>query len=331
MQPFTHRFLVLAVTLISVAMVFLGCSEEDATPSTVVNIALSDAPIPALAEAVITIDRVTINRPGDDIVVDEFPNPDPDGEPLDTVTIDLLDYQGTDFIVLVEGLELEVGSYQNMRLEVIDEDTDFSWVVEEGDDTRKELKVPSDELKLGGFEVEDVGVQTFVIEVPLETAMTYNPGPPGPDRYILKPRGIRILDVAAAVTIQGLVDFDAIGLVSPCDEKPATEVGNVVYLYPGLGLDVDTLGDQFDPDLPGAPDGIIVPYASEGVNEETGEYAFTFIPAGSYTVALACDAEGDDPDVWDEIVIPLPDGEICEVTLAAGEQATCNFPLDIRG
>jgi hypothetical protein len=161
--------------------------------------------------------------------------------------------------------------------------------------------------------------------------MVYNPGPPGQDRYILKPRGIRVVDVADTVTIEGIVDFDALGVTPPCNDKPASEVGNVVYLYTGLGLDVDALGDQFDPELPGAPDGIIVPYASEGVDEETGEYAFTFIPAGSYTVALACDAEGDDPDVWDEIVIPLPDGEMCEVTLAPGEQATCDFPVVTRG
>ncbi len=41
---------------------------------------------------------------------------------------------------------------------------------------------------------------------------------------------------------------------------------------------------------------------------------------------LAVQAENDDPDLLDGIVIPSPDTEIVELSLGEGEQETCDLP-----
>ncbi len=317
---FTHPLLA-ALSIVAAALITVSCGGSS-TPTTLVSFSVSDAPVGDLEAVVITIDRVIVNQPGDDIVIDEFPNEDPAGDPTDTITIDLLDYQGLDKLLIVDGIELKVGDYQNLRLSIV-EGIDDSYVVEEGGAV-KLIKQPSGELKLGKFEVENVGVQAFVIEFNLETSMTYNPGP---DRYILKPRGVRIVDVETAALLDGTVDPALFDGESPCDEKAAPELGNVVYLYRGHGLDADALGDLFDPELDeDAAATLAAPFAAERAASD-GAYSFSYLPAGDYTLAFSCDAEEDDPEYDDGIVIPTPSGELREVSLEPAEALTCDFPV----
>ena len=294
------------------------------------SFALSDAPVDGLSEVVITIDGMELRRKdsgdcdddpatGDCVFINDFTE---DGEVVDTITVDLLDLQDGDNQIIVEGLELEAGEYDQLRLSIIDEDINFSWVKETANaDVLKELKVPSGELKLGGFTVESGGVQVFVIEFDLRKAMTYNPGPPGPDRYILKPTGVRVVEVAAAASISGNVDsalFSGNG-TSPCVDKVDDTEGNVIYLYQGHDLDTDNLADNFDSTVDvDAPDTALAPYTSQKVAAD-GSYGVFYLPAGDYTLAFSCAAENDDPDLLDGIVIPSPDTEIVELSLGEGE------------
>jgi hypothetical protein len=313
----------------------LGCGEDappaagSGTATNQITFGVSDAPVGALASVTITIDRITLNRPGDDVIIETFPNDEP-GEPdTDTITVDLLDYQGLNNKIVVENIDVEVGHYQNLRLSIIDDDIDLTFVEEEEDGARKELEVPSGELKLGGFEVIDGDPQVFVIEFGLNKSMTYNPGPPGPDRYILKPTGVRIIDVEQAVSITGAVDSALFDGSSPCDEKQGDEVavGNVMYLYAGHGLAIDDLGDLFDPAIDsGAADTYVQPYAAETV-ASNGDYFFAYLPAGSYTLAFSCEAAMDDPDIANGIMIPSPSGEWVELLTQPGEDRVCDFPI----
>jgi len=281
-----------------------------------VDISVSDAAVGDLAAVVVTLDRVTIDRPG-------FPAEDPGDPDTDTITFDLLDYQGMDRLLIVDGVMLEPGSYQNLRLHVVENES----YVEEADGDIKPIKAPSRELKFGGFTVAGDGPQAFVVEFPLMHAMTYNPGPPGPDRYILKPRGLRIVDVEQGATLAGTVDPSLFDAGDGCDAKSEPDEGNVVYLYRGHGLDIDALGDLFDPDLdPDAAADLAEPYAAESVAAD-GDYLFSFLPAGAYTVAFACDAADDDPEFDDGIWIPNPADEWMELRLDVGEDGVCDFPI----
>lgn len=310
-------------------------SGSSTTAAGTVSFALSDAPVEGLSAVVITIDAIELRRKGsgncgndpaagDCVYIDQFTE---DGEDTDTIQVDLLDLQAGNNKIIVEDLELEAGEYDQLRLSIIDEDINFSWVNEiDNGDVRKELKVPSDGLKLGGFTVNSGGVQVFVIEFDLRKAMTYNPGP---DRYILKPTGVRVVDVEAAASISGHVDsalFSGNG-GGPCMEKADVTDGNVLYLYQGFGLDLANLADNFDTILdPDAPDSAIAPYTSQKVAVD-GSYTISSLPAGNYILAFSCQAENDDPDFLDRIVIPDPENEIVGIELGEGKSQTCNFPL----
>lgn len=283
-----------------------------------VSFGVSDAPVGNLSSVTITIASMTLQRDGDDdVVIETF---DTDEGPVEQITIDLLDYQGSASKIIVEEIELEIGDYDNLRLEILDEDTNESYVIEDGSMDRKLLKVPSDELKLGGFDVEADGSAIFIIEFNLMRAMTYNPGP---DRYILKPRGVRVVGVETAGTIQGDVAAD---LLDDCGSEDPTRA-SIVYLYEGIGLVEDDLADLFDPTVDmAAPPTAIEPFAAETLGEDN-HYTFAFVPAGDYTVAFSCDAIADDADLFDDIVIPNPEGQIVEVSPGQGDDLACDFAL----
>jgi len=331
-----------AIALLSVGLIACGGgggggSTSSAPDTGTVNIGLSDAPVENLSEVVITVDGLELRRRGsgdcdndpdtdDCVFIDQFTE---NGEDTDTVQVDLLALPGSDNQIIVDGLELEAGEYDQLRLSIIDEDINFSWVKETANaDMLKELKVPSDELKLGGFTVESAGVQTFVIEFDLRKAMTYNPGPPGPDRYILKPTGVRVVEVAAAASISGTVASGLFtgNLTEPCSTKVEDDVGNVIYLYRGHDLNPDNLADNFDSAVDDSAPNAIAPFTSQKVAAD-GSYGVFYLPAGNYTLAFSCDAEEDDPDLLDGIVIPLPDTELVELSLDEGESKTCDLPV----
>jgi hypothetical protein len=221
-----------------------GGGGSDSDPGTgTVSLGLSDAPVENLSSVTITIDKVTFSRSDGDIVIDTFTIPALDITDAETFMIDLLEVQGNDNIIVVGALALPAGDYQNLRLGIIDEDINTSYVDEISSGERKIIKVPSDELKLGGFTVDSAGVQTIMVEFDLRHSMTHNPGK---DRYILKPRGVRVVDVSAAATIEGVVDSSLFD-VGACSGKSPPSAGNVVYLYQGHGVNPDKFGDAFDP------------------------------------------------------------------------------------
>jgi len=351
-----------STTLVLLSLGLLACggggggggSITSAPDTGTASFGLSDAPVEGLSAVVITIDSIELRRKDsgdcdkdpvtdDCVFIDEFTE---NNEPVPTITVDLLDLQAGKNKIIVQGLELEAGEYDQLRLSVNDKDTAYSWVNEfDRGDERVELKVPSDGLKLGGFTVESDGVQVFIIEFDLRKAMTYNPGPPGPDRYILKPTGVRVVEAVPAASIAGTVDsalfIGGDDTLSPCLDKIASgsEVeGNVIYLYQGHGLDPAKLADNFDSVLdaaePGpngpAPVTAIAPYTSQQVDAD-GSYGVYYLPAGDYTLAFSCEAVDDDPEVFDGIVIPSPDTEpdttIVELSLLEGEDETCDLPV----
>jgi hypothetical protein len=233
--------------------------------------------------------------------------------------------QGSDNQIIVEEIELEAGEYSQLRLSVIDEDINYSYV-EETTGEIKELKVPSDGLKLGGFTVESAGVQVFVLEFDLRKAMTANGRPGEYFRYILKPTGVRVVEVETAASISGTVDTSLFDSNIPCDSKLDPAEGNIIYIYKGQGLVTENLADNFDSTDESAPADAIAPYTSREAAAD-GSYDITYLPAGDYTLAFSCEAEDDNPGLYDGIVIPSPETEIVELTLSEGESKTCNLPV----
>ncbi|MFT5695129.1 MAG: hypothetical protein ACI9QQ_001104 [Myxococcota bacterium] len=322
---FKKSYLV-SLTFAASCLLMISCSQGDSSSNgdaQKVSFGISDAPVENLSSVTITIESMTIGRNDEeDIVIDSFNTGD--GE-VEQVTVNLLDFQGSDHMLFIQELELEAGTYQNIRLEVVDEDIESSFVIEVGSEARKELMVPSDTLQLGGFEVEDEGSQIFVLEFNLPRSMTYNPGP-GPDRYILKPRGVRVIGVETAGSIGGVASE---ALLAACDAGDLDH-SNRMYLYEGHGHDVANLADAFNPTVDLAvPEASIEPIAVEALNEEGG-FNIAFLRAADYTLAFLCNGAPDDADIFNGLVIPAPEGTVIEITVEPGDSVMCDFGIEAQ-
>ena len=309
--------------------ILLACGGSDGesganSSSGTISIGLSDSPVNDVTKVNIVVDSITLNREGeDDIVIDTFTSKELDLVDADTFELDLLEVQGNDNRIVLDSLEVPAGTYQNLRLGIIDGDVNTSFVIDaEGS---KPIKQPSGELKLGGFTVEAGGVQTFIIEFDLRKSMTYNPGP---DRYILKPRGVRIVELAKASSIAGSVDPVSFNSAPPCDAKVDPLLGNVMYLYSGHGLDAASLGDVYDIEVTQnivVPEGTVEPYSAATVAED-GSFVFSYVEPGDYTLAFSCAAGQDDPEQYEALTIPSPETDFVEVSVQMDQSLTCTFP-----
>ena len=338
--------------LISLFVVALasGCSSSDSNDpvtSSNVDLSFSDAAVDGATEVVITVDKITF-RPagdGDDIIVDQF-NGDTEADleteenleaeaeltgddetadagsaETDTFTIDLLTVQGNDSRLVLDDIQLPVGEYSNMLLEVIDEDIDKSYVT---DATGvKTLKVPSQILKLGAFTITPNSKQSMVVEFGLQQSMTYNPGP---DRYILKPRGVRIVSVDEAANVSGTIDHGLLQAFEQCDPTDLGGTSGKLYIYEGHGLDATALADNYDPAVAADATNKVAPIASSSLDAEI--YVLSYLEPGNYTLSVSCHAEVDDADGLDNIVVPNPANQLTEISLSEGNSLVCSIPLD---
>ncbi|EKE69490.1 DUF4382 domain-containing protein [Gallaecimonas xiamenensis] len=315
------KTLTLALTS-AAALVLTACggsSGGDDTPSPQtarLSISIGDAPVDTADQVVVTIDNIVLKREGEEDVV--LPVRDADNQP---VTLDLLDYQGGDVFVALNGVTIPAGTYSDVRLDILDEDTANSYV--DADGGIHELKVPSDELKLGGFDAAAGGQLAFTIDFNLRKAMTYNPGP---DRYILKPRGIQLLETAILGQIGGEVDP---ALAESCNTGTDNVNYGFVYLY--SGHDLTTLADDHDQGAAGAPEGASIPVASMAVTlsddadpatTDPYTYKFGLLMPGDYTLAFSCDGINDLPESYEGLTIPNPEGLSYELTLTDGGDLT---------
>jgi len=235
------NFLVLRAVLCCAMALLFACDKSSNTGGvTEVDLSFSDAAVNGASEVVITVDRITFRKASDggdgvaqhsnDIVVESFKSTD--GAPAsDTFSLDLLTVQGEDRRLVIDAVELPVGDYSNLLIDVIDMDN-LSYVTDESGS--KPLKVPSGTLKLGGFTIEPTSKQSMVVEFGLQQSMTYNPGP---DRYILKPRGVRIISVDKAALVKGGVDHASLQTNQNCESLETGGIAGSVYLYPGTSLE----------------------------------------------------------------------------------------------
>jgi hypothetical protein len=92
--------------------------------------------------------------------------------------IDLLDLQGSASAPLLEGVVLNAGSYQGMRLKVLTEGDQDSYTVLD-DSSQHELEIPSDStsgLKLNrNFDISANGTVNFTIDLICENPSRFRP------------------------------------------------------------------------------------------------------------------------------------------------------------
>ena len=303
------------------------CSSDDdvvAGPA-ILTLGLSDALPDDLEEVVLEIDSIVLGRSGGgNITIDTFPvgAPDPN-QPVDSFMIDLLDYRNIRQLVVVEDLELDTGNYSSITINLTPESSSGSYVTE-SDDTRHNLMTDDGGLELPGFSLSS-GNEEYTIEFDLALSLRVEESD---GRYRLTANGVRIVDNADSTSLSGRVDEELFNTVSPCSEKTDPLRGNRVYLYEGVGLDPESLGDVFTDET---VSDIVAPISVSSVTESGSgsyEYVFSFLPAGEYTIAFTCDAEEDDPDSYDVLSLPFPTDKVFEVDLSASGGNTCDIVFE---
>lgn len=246
--------------------------------------------------------------------VDENGDPLPDGEDPIPLSVNLLDYQGSDALPLIENEVIPVGSY---KLCVFandgDHPTDPSYVIE-NDDMTRELTVKGEGACPQGVGKEDnAGVlyfnnsfnvnqqsNDFVVEFDLRRGLKNSSTFPD---YTIQRTSVSLINTVETGNIEGTV---ALSTYDTCNGGDNTFVQSV-YLYEGNvdKADMAPIGgsDEVKP----------ITSASVAMNEAQTNYEFSlgFIDPGTYSLGYTCTAQYDsDEDNAD----PVADGfEIYDV------------------
>lgn len=310
-------------TLATATLSLAACGGSDSNDNNDVaqfSLGISDAPVDNAESVVACFNAVELTGNGDEprtfTVGEDIEAPagndqctDDEGQPIaNTIGIDLLEFTGHDSMVFLENAEIEAGEYGQLRLVMADGSYIMTDTNNDGEAEKVAIQVPSNELKLDGFTADAGGNLNFTVEFDLRHSMT---NPVGQSHYILKPRGVRLVDNSAVGHLKGTVAEGALLFNDTCTVAPENTEEPVayVYLYEGSDLDEATLADNG-----GSEEN--EPYASTAVyfdGVDTYDFSLGFIAAGDYTAALTCNGD-DAPEAEDDISFFLADNITIEAS-----------------
>lgn len=273
-----------------------GCGGDSSTSQGSLSLGITDAPVDNANRVVVEFAGVSVKPATGQAVDFSFDTPR---------QIDLLALQGGETELLLDGVVLDAGAYEWVRLTVNAGQNASDSFIELEDGSIHALFIPSGNetgLKLvQGFIVPANGSADFTIDFDLRKSIT-DPQSMGMP-YILKP-ALRMVDNTEVGTIAGTVDA---AIASATDCSPA------VYVYEGSDVTPDDVGSAVEP----VASGLV------NMSDATGEYeyAVAFLLTGDYTVALTCDADEDAADADDAITFEAQQNATVEVD----QTTTVNF------
>jgi hypothetical protein len=274
MMSAPHKLIPLCL---ATAAALSGCGGSDGGGTGSLTLRVTDAPVDSATRVVVEFSGVELIKS--------------DEGPRRTFTfeaprqIDLLNLTEGKTETLLDGVSLEAGRYEQLRLLVNAGQSGSDSFIELEDGSLHPLFIPSGNqtgLKLvSGFIVPAGGSADFTIDFDLRKSVTYPQGLDG--SYILKP-ALRLVDNAQVGAISGTV---ATALATAADCSPA------VYVYQGTDVTPDDVGSATAP----------LTSALVKLDEQSGEYRYraAFLSPGDYTAAFTCQAGADDPEADDDI------------------------------
>jgi len=281
-------------------------NDDSVSQTATFNLGISDAPIDAAEAVVVCFNAVELTGQGQPIQYEvgvdvEVPAEndlcrDSNGDVIaNTIGIDLLQFTGSEQTQFLQDATIAAGNYGQLRL-VMGEGS-YASVDLDGDGTTTDVpvSVPSNELKLDGFTADAGGNLNYTAEFDLRQGMT---NPVGQEGFILKPRGVRLVDNSSVGHLQGSVSEELLLNETSCEVAPADLTTPVayIYLYEGVGYELSALAD-----IGGSEEQ--QPYASTAVyfdGASSYDYELGFVSAGEYTAALTCNGN-DDSETDDDI------------------------------
>jgi hypothetical protein len=281
-----------------------GCGGGGGSDTGVLSLDVTDGPVDGADAVVVFFDAVTVQSGNGGRTTYGVTDP-VTHEP--GRSIDLLQLTGSKSVALLD-TELTAGQYSWLRLDV-DLDPAKSYFEKGGQ--RYELRCGSCDnngLKLNrSFNVPADGVVAYTLDFDLRKSIS---DPQSGTYYNLRPT-VRVVETALAGNIAGTVDTTLIAGLGggPC----------AVYVYEGAGV---TPNDIYIPNTGNIPVNWNNPVATASV--EFDGLAFTYeagyLPEGTYTTVLTCDALADDPAADDSGVVGFTGADDVPVTAGATTQ-----------
>lgn len=336
---------------LALLLLFAGCGGGGSSGSTSdsgttqLNLAISDAPVDSVQQVCIAVSGINLNSQtgwGPLALLNTTNNDGclPNGYAIPTDTngnptffyIDLLKYQNGEKHVLLSDVVIPSGTYQQLRLQIEDGRTSYL-AVTTGTDTEYPasyikddsnnilpLEVPSSEVKLHSFTAPVNGVLDYQVEFNLRHAVVL----PGHGQYYkLKPNGVNLLDVDVLSTISGTVTASD----TNCGATALSNGDVGVYLYNSTVTDYQ--GVDYDTDNSGP---VLTAMVSDDNNDGTYTYQLNYVEAGSYKLALVCNAaedelteDGNSSTFAPTIVEPVKEVEVQDPAVSGTTTITENF------
>ena len=266
------------------------------------KVGVTDAPVDMAAAVVVKFTGVELKPQGGPAFSIDFATPK---------SLDLIQLQGEDRALLLDGEEILAGEYEWMRLKV-EADPDVagdSYLQLEQSGAECEMRIPSGDqtgLKLiRGFTIGAGTTTDFTIDFDLRKSIVAPPGQTtivntcDNQAFMLKPV-LRIVDNLRVGTIAGDVDPNLIATqCAGSDQEPYP--GNV-YLFGPIPIGGNVTPDDYDgvANDPKGDDAL----TSAMVDPDTFRYTIGFVPAGNYRVAYTCDLDDTEIDGDAEFVPP---------------------------
>jgi len=293
------------------------------------RLGITDAPVDLASAVVVEFTGVELKpRDGAAFSIDFAPK-----------RLDLLELQGVNRALLLDGETVPAGAYEWMRLKVkADPDVggdSYLRLTQGGDEC--EMRIPSGDetgLKLvRGFTVGVGSVTDFTIDFDLRKSVVAPPGQKtvletcGSQAYLLKP-ALRMVDNLQVGAIAGAVDP---GLIqAQCASSTEAPYPGNVYLFGPVPANGTVVPDDHDGvvDDPNGADAI----ASAKVDPNSFSYTIGFVPPGSYVVAYTCALDDATVDASPSTTQPVPTETVIfwpeqglPVTVTAGQVVTRDF------
>lgn len=319
----TTKLLPLAIAAALLAACSGGGDGSTEARTGTLQLGITDGPVEMAEEAVVEFTGVELKPRGGAAFSITFSTPK---------RIDLLDYQGMQRAMLLDGETIAAGDYEWMRLQVKADPNvgGDSYLMIGGAEC--ELRIPSgDETGLKmirGFTVWPGSVTNFTIDFDLRKSVVQPPGQRSSEptcdgqAYLLKPV-LRLVNNDEIGAVSGTVAADLVGR-----ECPAGQYGKV-YLFGPYTTDPVPVPDDIDEtDADG-----LDPLVTANVALDTlSNYSYTigYAPAGKYVAAYTCDFDAADVDAdtdADEVVDFVP-ATVVPVTVTAG-QVTPNVNFEL--
>jgi len=286
--------------------------KETVLPTGKLSLAISDSPMSGVSHL--------------GLVLDELVMTDAAGvthrHDLQDMTFNLLDYQGMDSHMVIEGVDMPAGHYHDAYITIHQGDGNQGCYIEDGQG-RHGLHVTDGNLPVQGFELVAGEHLSLTMEIDLYRGLSYHQG-----QYQLNHQGMWSIDNRYMGHLIGEVDPQ---WIADCETTfsglvpTSGQFTHLAYLYPNTVTGISQMADMGST----PPSGLTAPSAvSPMMQDYNGNWHFAmgYLPEGEYRVGYSCLGHLDDP-IADDIssgpfVIFKDSGSITIETGSQGGQQT---------